>query len=277
MTVWPSAHRTMRCERLWRTSSLPDLRSCRQSSRGVMVPCVYAIDNRPSDVERPVKSPSKSVLLHARPGPWPRATMTGVLAVGRQAGTFFCLGLAGGVGGAAAAAGVKVERPAGRPTLTPVRTAACCPRRTSPKGWRILSGRGAGRGGRGCRRHRHSEVRGSKPQVMIRRKGPQTRCARSATEVAGGIDGTGIGPARRLPATSCKLGGGSVPTAAATTGCISQSSAVISAHTNPASSRATAAATTDLESLRAPSARNRPHSRRCASHDRATVAGPACC
>jgi hypothetical protein len=49
--------------------------------------------------------------------------------------------------------------------------------------------------------------------------------------------------------------------------------AFISAHRKPASSRATAVATTDFTFLRAARTANRRHSRVCAVHDRATVAG----
>ena len=56
-----------------------------------------------------------------------------------------------------------------------------------------------------------------------------------------------------------------------------QSLAVISAHKNPASSRATAAATTERTCLRAFNARNRPDRRTWAAHDRATVAGATPC
>jgi hypothetical protein len=51
--------------------------------------------------------------------------------------------------------------------------------------------------------------------------------------------------------------------------------AVISAQRNPASSRATAAATIDRTFLRAARCRKRPHNRSCAFQARATVSGEA--
>src|SRR6266542_5011888 len=55
---------------------------------------------------------------------------------------------------------------------------------------------------------------------------------------------------------------------------LTQSSAVISAHKNPASSRATAAATTERTCLRESKERKRADRRTWAAHARATVAGP---
>ena len=119
---------------------------------------------------------------------------------------------------------------------------------------------------------------GRNRRSVIRRRVPPTSSAR--TEMAG-IARTGIGSAtaaaRHVLGILCTGFADQVAQRKDDGMARGQSSLIISAHTNPASSRAIAAATTDLLFLTAASRQKRPHSRVWAVHARATVSGGTPC
>jgi len=115
----------------------------------------------------------------------------------------------------------------------------------------------------------------------LRRRSPLTKTARLASTLEAcplGIVRTGIFPApavlRRIVDILDSLpADGEVRMVAELYPSSCRHQAVISPQRNPASSRATAAATTLLTFLRVASRRNRPQRRTCAAHARSRVAG----
>src|SRR5512132_2384271 len=121
---------------------------------------------------------------------------------------------------------------------------------------------------------RHTDVRGSRPQAGDAQEGALTKRAPAPRQPSHSTGGdrscSGGAPTRRaavshLPPSRVTAGLGML---------VGRSfQAVISAHTNPASSRAIAVTTTFLESLPAARRRKRPHSRSCAAQARARTTG----
>jgi hypothetical protein len=131
-----------------------------------------------------------------------------------------------------------------------------------PRGGREAPGHG------GSASH-HTDVRGLGPQVGDPQQGALTRNAAGpagAQHALGDRACDGGAPARRPDQRTSSADHEQMVGRPA--------QAVISAHQNPASSRATAATTRSLDVLRVASRRNRPHRRSWAAHARATTWGP---